>query len=76
MSHVVDAIYENGVLKLDHPLPLEDRAKVRVTVESLADVVSRLDAVRRTYGMVPWSGDAETLERLALDSEFDITESP
>ena len=36
MSHVVEAIYENGVLKLEHPLPLKDREKVRVTVESLA----------------------------------------
>jgi predicted DNA-binding antitoxin AbrB/MazE fold protein len=35
MSHVVDAIYENGVLKLEHPLPLKEREKVHVTVESL-----------------------------------------
>jgi len=33
MSHVVDATYENGVLKLDRPLPLTEREKVRVTVE-------------------------------------------
>lgn len=36
MAHVVEATYKNGVLKLDHPLPLKDREKVRVTVESLA----------------------------------------
>lgn len=30
MSHVVDATYENGVLKLDRPLPLKERGKVRV----------------------------------------------
>ena len=36
MSHVVEATYENGVLKLDQPLPLKDQEKVRVTVESLA----------------------------------------
>jgi predicted DNA-binding antitoxin AbrB/MazE fold protein len=35
MSHVVEATYEDGVLKLDRPLPLKDREKVRVTVESL-----------------------------------------
>lgn len=35
MSHVVEATYENGVLILDQPLPLRDREKVRVTVESL-----------------------------------------
>jgi hypothetical protein len=36
MSHVVEATYENGVLKPDEPLPLRDREKVRVTVEPLA----------------------------------------
>ena len=75
MSHVVEATYENGLLKLNHPLPLKEREKVRVTVESLSAVNDALDAVCRTYGMVPWSGDAETLERLAVDPEFDILES-
>ena len=36
MSHIVDATYENGVLKLDRPLPLKDHERVRVTVEALA----------------------------------------
>ena len=36
MSHVVEAIYENGVLKLEQPLPLKDRERVRVTVECRA----------------------------------------
>ena len=36
MSHVVEATYENGVLKLKQPLPLKEREAVRVTVESLA----------------------------------------
>jgi len=76
MSHILDATYENGVLKLDRPLPLKDRQKVRVTVESLSEVTAELDVVRRTYGMVPWSGDAATLERLAIDPEFGILESP
>jgi hypothetical protein len=35
VSHVVEATYEHGVLKLDRPLPLTDREKVRVTVERL-----------------------------------------
>jgi len=35
MSHVVEATYEDGVLKLGQPLPLKDREKVRVTVERL-----------------------------------------
>ena len=36
MSHVVQATYENGVLKLEKPLPLKDQEQVRVTVETLA----------------------------------------
>jgi len=35
MSHVVEATYENGVLKLAQPLPLKHLERVRVTVESL-----------------------------------------
>jgi predicted DNA-binding antitoxin AbrB/MazE fold protein len=35
MSHVVEATYENGALKLAKPLPLKDQEKVRGTVESL-----------------------------------------
>ncbi|MBZ0126959.1 MAG: antitoxin family protein [Rhodocyclaceae bacterium] len=35
MSHTVEAIYEDGVLKLKQPLPLQDQEEVRVTVESL-----------------------------------------
>lgn len=30
MSHVVDATYKNGILKLDRPLPLTDWEKVGV----------------------------------------------
>lgn len=35
MSHVVEATYENGVLKLEQPLPFKNQEKVLVTVESL-----------------------------------------
>ena len=35
MSNTVEAIYENGVLKLDHPLP--DHSAVKVTVHSEGD---------------------------------------
>ena len=38
MSHVVEATYENGHLKLERSLPLKDRDKVRVTVERLTTV--------------------------------------
>lgn len=76
MAHVFDAIYEGGVLKPDRPLPLADREKVRVTIESVSEADDRLAAVQRTYGIVPWSGDAKLLEKLAMDPDFDVMESP
>ncbi len=33
MAITVEAVYENGVLKLAEPLPLEEHEKVSVTVE-------------------------------------------
>jgi predicted DNA-binding antitoxin AbrB/MazE fold protein len=33
MTYVVEATYEDGVLKLKQPLPLKDRETVRVTIE-------------------------------------------
>ncbi|HEV3260547.1 MAG TPA: antitoxin family protein [Gemmataceae bacterium] len=67
---VVEATYENGVLKLDQPLPLKEHERVTVTLHT---AVSR---VRQTYGLLGWTGDAETVERVALDPEFGILESP
>lgn len=32
MTYELDATYENGVLKLDHPLPLQARQRVKVVV--------------------------------------------
>ena len=37
MTTTVDAIYENGVLKLSRPLPLEDNSQVIVTIQSKTD---------------------------------------
>lgn len=33
MTLTVEAVYENGVLKPDRPLPLQEHEKVRVTLE-------------------------------------------
>ena len=52
------------------PLPLGEREKVRVTVEP------EVAWVERTYGILPWTGDPETLRRIALDPEFSIEECP
>jgi len=70
MAIVVEATYENGVLKPEKPLPLEEHEKVQITVHT---AVSR---VRATFGLLGWSGDAETVRRVALDPEFGIEECP
>jgi len=70
MSITVEAIYENGVLKPAQPLPLKEHERVTVTIAPAVSIA------RQTAGMVPWTGDVETLERLARDPEFGILESP
>jgi predicted DNA-binding antitoxin AbrB/MazE fold protein len=70
MTITVDAVYENGVLKLDKPLPLREHDRVQVTVQLKQSVA------RESAGMLRWRGDWETLRRLAEDDEFGILESP
>jgi predicted DNA-binding antitoxin AbrB/MazE fold protein len=82
MTLSITAIYENGVLKPEQPLPLKEHDKVRVTIETpeqvhiQPSVADAEDAVRRTYGLIRWTGDHETLVRLAMDPEFDPQEGP
>lgn len=70
MNLTVQAVYEDGILKPRERLPLQEHEQVTVTIESLTSVA------RQTAGMVPWTGDVETLERLVRDPEFGIMESP
>jgi predicted DNA-binding antitoxin AbrB/MazE fold protein len=68
MTITVEATYENGVLKLAKPLPLKERERVQVTVHASSNWV------QETAGMIKWTGDHETLRRLAEDVEFDPQE--
>jgi predicted DNA-binding antitoxin AbrB/MazE fold protein len=70
MAIVVEATYEDGVLKPAEPLPLEEHEKVRLTVEP------EISWAERTAGMLQWTGDPEILRRIAEDDEFGILESP
>jgi predicted DNA-binding antitoxin AbrB/MazE fold protein len=70
MAIVVEAIYEDGVLKPAEPLPLAEHEKVQITVNTA------LSRVRATAGLLGWKGDAETLRRVAMDPDFGIEESP
>jgi predicted DNA-binding antitoxin AbrB/MazE fold protein len=70
MPIVVEATYENGVLKPAQPLPLAEHEKVQITVDP------PVNPVRASFGLLGWTGDAETVQRVALDPEFSIEECP
>ncbi len=63
MAIVVEATYENGVLKPAAPLPLGEHEKVRVTVET------QPDPVLETYGIIGWKGTHEELEQILAEAE-------
>ncbi|MGO9468578.1 MAG: antitoxin family protein [Isosphaeraceae bacterium] len=65
MTLTVEAVYENGVLKLTQPLPLREREKVQVTV------LTQPTVAQQTYGMLGWKGSAEAFDQLLLESELD-----
>jgi len=60
----VEGVYENGVLKPKEPLPLKEREQVQITIQH------KDSPLLRAYGIVGWTGDAQTLERIALNPEF------
>jgi predicted DNA-binding antitoxin AbrB/MazE fold protein len=58
MAIEVQATYENGVLRLDKPLPLKEHERVTVSVKPQAS------RIRRSAGLVKWTGDSKALEYL------------
>jgi predicted DNA-binding antitoxin AbrB/MazE fold protein len=66
----IEAIYENGVLKPIQPLPLAERQHVRLTIQV------KTSRIRQSAGLIRWNGSPEELERIAMDPEFGIEESP
>ena len=70
MAIVVEATYENGVLKPERPLPLAERQKVQITIGTPTS------PILQAYGIMGWKGDHATLERFALDPELDPQEGP
>jgi predicted DNA-binding antitoxin AbrB/MazE fold protein len=79
MAITVEAVYENGVLKPFQPLPFQEHEKVRVTLQPFTPPTAPSSAeaeraVRRSYGLIGWTGDVETLRRVAEDPEFSVLE--
>ena len=70
MALEVEATYENGVIKLDEPLPFKEKERIVVTVKAK---ISRVD---ETYGLIGWTGDPEILRKIAEDDDFGVLESP
>jgi predicted DNA-binding antitoxin AbrB/MazE fold protein len=62
-SWEMEAVYENGVLKLPQLLALANGQRVRLTI------VPCESRVRRTAGLIPWNRSVEELEYLAEDPE-------
>jgi len=70
MVLTIEAIYEDGCLKLSQPLPLPERQKVQVTV---SPVVSR---VRQSAGLIGWTGSEEDADFVASSAELDPQDEP
>lgn len=70
MSIEIEATYEGGMLKPDHPLPLEEHQRVKLVVEQ--DV----SHARASYGIIGWKGDPEILRKIGIEPEFGVQESP
>jgi predicted DNA-binding antitoxin AbrB/MazE fold protein len=66
MSITVEATYEDGVLKPKQPLLLAEHEVVLVTIRTAPTLAER------TYGMLGWKGDHETLKRLLTEVEEQI----
>ena len=65
VSITVEAVYENGVLKLAQPLPFQEHEKVRITV------MPAVSHVRRSAGLIGWTGSQEDADFVALSPELD-----
>ncbi len=70
MSMEISATYENGVLKLDNPIPLAEHQRVKVTVHE------EIGRAERSYGLLGWTGDPEILRKISADDEFGVLGSP
>jgi predicted DNA-binding antitoxin AbrB/MazE fold protein len=69
MTITVEAVYEDGVLKPAGPLPFQEHEKVEIVVRTPTAIQAAVEAVRRSYGLLGWKGDHETLERILAEAE-------
>jgi predicted DNA-binding antitoxin AbrB/MazE fold protein len=65
----IEAVYENGTLKLPRELPLRQGQKVTITIHPTDTVGQRL---RR---LIQWKGSQEDLDHLILSADNDPLEA-
>ena len=59
----IDAVYQDGVLKLPHELPLQPGQKVTITIHPTTDKPPR------NRGLMQWKGSQEDLDYLILSED-------
>jgi predicted DNA-binding antitoxin AbrB/MazE fold protein len=68
MTITGEAVYENGVLKLTHPVPLHEHEKVRVTLHT------QTSPILNAYGIMGFTGSAEEADYFAVSPDLDPLE--
>ena len=68
MAITVEAVYENGVLKLKEPLPFQEHEQVQVTIHP------KTSWVERSAGIMGFTGTADEAEYFALSPDLDPQE--
>jgi predicted DNA-binding antitoxin AbrB/MazE fold protein len=68
MAITVEAVYENGALKLEQPLPLQEHAKVKVTVHVTTPLAESTGGA--AAGVIPCT-DPQLIDWAATDPELD-----
>ncbi len=66
----IEAVYEQGTLKLPRMLPLQDGQKVTITIHPTGSAVQRLG------GLLHWKGSPQELDYLILSEDNDPLEAP
>jgi predicted DNA-binding antitoxin AbrB/MazE fold protein len=64
MALHVEATYENGVLKLDAPLPLQEHARV------IVEVKPKESRIRESARRLRFNADPETIRKIAEDDDL------
>jgi predicted DNA-binding antitoxin AbrB/MazE fold protein len=67
MVIMIEAVYEDGVLKPTQPLPLQEHERVHIQVQTVPEAVRR---VRQSAGLIPCA-DQTLIEWAAKDPELD-----